>query len=439
MKLLHLTILAAGAAVLPFSHQAFSQEGSPVQAEAFKILDDAFTFYQSSPVQFTSRSEISQQMGARKNDMVITQRITLAKGAVSIIGTSPDFPAPSVYFSGATATVLFEKEESYVKKDGFKSFKEVYESADLGYNARMGANSLVGATPSTDFFDKLFAADSAGRRELISALKVDGEEVVSGTPGKRLLGTIKANPVGLPLENVSVPFKVVIATGDTPILLSYKPDNTALIESFTKNRPQLAGDLKVTMNCSYTDWKTGADVDTGNLEVPDVSSMKQYDNLGDLITAIQSGGGVADANELKGKPAPDFELETADGGKFKLSDEKGKNVVVLDFWATWCGPCVQAMPIIDKVTRAHAAKGVKLIAVNLRETEDDVKAFMKQHKLSPIVAMDRDGDTAEKYRVSGIPQTVVIDKQGNVSQIHVGLVPNLEEQLNSELEALVAE
>ena len=343
-----------------------------VQPDAIKLLEDAFAFYQSHPVQFTSKSEITQEIGARKNEMVISQRITAANGSIAVVGITPDAPSPTVHFEDETATVIFDQEKSYVQLSGLKSFNDAYHSPDLGFDAQMGENTLVGATPGTALFEKLIATDARGRRDLITSLKIDGEKVVSGTPGKRLVGTIKTNPVGLPIENASVPFELVIAAGNTPLLLSYQPDNTALIDAFAQSRPQL-GALKVTMNCSFTDWKTGADVDVSQLKLPDISGFKKYATFDDLLVAMRNGG-VGDPNELKGKPAPDFELATADGGTFKLSDEKGKNIIVLDFWATWCGPCIQAMPIIEKVTKAYAAKGVKLVAVNLRETEAEVAA-----------------------------------------------------------------
>lgn len=422
--------------LLPVFQQLRAQETAAVEADALKILNDAFAYYQSTPVQFTSKSEIIQEMGARRNEMVITQSITAAKGAVSVVGTSEKMPTPGVFFGDGVATVVFADEKSYVQVEGLESFKAAYESADLGYDAGSGANSLVGATPSTALFESLFVADAQGRGALLGSLKVDGEEVVAGTSGHRLSGVIKANPAGLPIEDASVPFTMVVAKGDAPILLSYTPDNSLLIAEFTKDKPQL-GELKVTMNCSFSDWKTGADVEVEQLKLPDVAGFEKYTKFGDLIAAMQGGGGQ-DAGTLKGKPAPDFELATADGGTFKLSAEKGKSVVILDFWATWCGPCVKAMPIIDKVAREYAAKGVKLVAVNLRETEAEVKAFMEQHKLAPMVVMDRDGGTAEQYLVTGIPQTVIIGKDGNVAQVHVGLIPGLEEQLKSELDALVA-
>src|SRR4029077_7944685 len=111
------------------------------------------------------------------------------------------------------------------------------------------------------------------------------------------------------------------------------------------------------------------------------------------------------ASALVGKPAPVFELELLGGSKFRLAEHKGK-VVVLDFWATWCGPCLQAMPQVDRVTQEFRDQDVRLIAVNLEETPKQITAMLERQKMNLTVALDREGRVAEKYKASAIPQTV---------------------------------
>jgi peroxiredoxin len=152
----------------------------------------------------------------------------------------------------------------------------------------------------------------------------------------------------------------------------------------------------------------------------------------------QNDGGASSGTEsaMVGKPAPDFQLELLDGKSFRLSEGKG-HVVVLDFWATWCGPCLQAMPQVDKVTKEFKDKGVQLVAVNLQESPREIKAMLERHKLDMTVALDRDGAVAEKYGANAIPQTVVIDRDGKVSRLYVGGGPHLGEQLSDALQKLL--
>lgn len=141
---------------------------------------------------------------------------------------------------------------------------------------------------------------------------------------------------------------------------------------------------------------------------------------------------------LVGQPAPDFRLKTLDGKDIQLSAMRGE-VVVLDFFATWCGPCVQAMPEVDALAEEFAQRGVKLVAVNMQEDAASVKGLMERLKLEPTVALDIDGATAEKYSVTAIPQTVVIDREGKVARLFVGGGPTFLAQLRESLEALTTE
>jgi thiol-disulfide isomerase/thioredoxin len=131
---------------------------------------------------------------------------------------------------------------------------------------------------------------------------------------------------------------------------------------------------------------------------------------------------------LVGKPAPDFQLDLLDGPKFRIAEARGR-VVVLDFWATWCGPCMQSMPQVEKVAAEFRDQGVRLVAVNLQESPGDITAVLQRQKLKVSVALDRDGAVAQKYNASAIPQTVVIDRAGNVARLFVGSGPRLGDQL----------
>jgi thiol-disulfide isomerase/thioredoxin len=147
-----------------------------------------------------------------------------------------------------------------------------------------------------------------------------------------------------------------------------------------------------------------------------------------------AGEGLESA--LVGKPAPEFQLDMLDGSKFNLADHRNK-VLILDFWASWCGPCLQVMPQVDKVAAEFADQGVKLVAVNLEETPDQVKGALERLQLHMPVALDRNGRVAEKYGATSIPQTVIVGPDGKVARLFVGASARFDEQLRTALRSVL--
>ncbi|QDU41682.1 Thiol-disulfide oxidoreductase ResA [Symmachiella dynata] len=140
---------------------------------------------------------------------------------------------------------------------------------------------------------------------------------------------------------------------------------------------------------------------------------------------------------LVGEMAPDFTLKLMQGGDFHLADQKGK-IIILDFWATWCGPCMQAMPQVDGVAREFEGQQVELITVNLEENPERISQTLERLKLSPTVALDQDGAVADKYSATSIPQTVIIDRDGKIVRLFIGGGPQFGEQLRKALQEVIS-
>jgi len=142
--------------------------------------------------------------------------------------------------------------------------------------------------------------------------------------------------------------------------------------------------------------------------------------------------GVSNDPDDSGKPAADFSLAVLDGKgrKVSLAAQKGK-VVVLDFWATWCGPCRRWMPIVAKLEKETAGKDVKFFAVNLREPPATVRKYVNEQKVKVPVLMDTDGNVSTAYGANSIPLTVVVGRDGKIVRTLLGVHP--EEDLRDAL------
>ncbi len=120
-----------------------------------------------------------------------------------------------------------------------------------------------------------------------------------------------------------------------------------------------------------------------------------------------------------GDQAPDFTLSDTGGNLVSLSDLKGKGVI-LNFWATWCGPCRQEMPLLQKAFEDHGDEGLVVVGVDVGEQAEPVQAFFKELGLTFPALLDADQEISRLYRVYGLPTTFFLDRQGVINYVLVG-------------------
>ena len=176
---------------------------------------------------------------------------------------------------------------------------------------------------------------------------------------------------------------------------------------------------KVLVTVDYATTELDADLKGVDFAWRPPEGARDVTSLADAGSADDEAAAEGAAAALVGKDAPDFKLKDLAGQEVKLADLKG-SVVLLDFWATWCGPCRTSMPHLDAIHKDLKDQGLKSYAVNLREGEAEVKKFVEKTSLGLPVLFDKDGKVAKSYGVRGIPQTVVIDKDGKVKKVVIG-------------------
>ncbi|MFZ4470588.1 MAG: TlpA family protein disulfide reductase, partial [Pirellula sp.] len=137
-----------------------------------------------------------------------------------------------------------------------------------------------------------------------------------------------------------------------------------------------------------------------------------------------------------GQGAPEFDLMKIDGTPFKLKENRGK-ILIVDFWATWCGPCIRSIPSLIEISKEYKEAGVELVLVNCEEPETRVRPFLERLKSIPTVVLDTDGAVSKQYNVAAIPQTVLIDRDGGIVEVLVGASDENEEILRKKIETLI--
>ena len=138
----------------------------------------------------------------------------------------------------------------------------------------------------------------------------------------------------------------------------------------------------------------------------------------------RGAGPVRVIGNLKmGQPAPDFTLTDLAGHPVSLSSYRGHSAVLMDFWATWCGPCRMAMPDLQDLADKFKGRPLEILSVNQGESADQVRRFIEHRKYTFHVVLDSDRAVSSEFGVEGIPTLVLVDKKGVVQWLQVGYSP----------------
>jgi len=136
--------------------------------------------------------------------------------------------------------------------------------------------------------------------------------------------------------------------------------------------------------------------------------------------------------------APDFTLETLDGGNLRLQERRGE-VVLVNFWASWCGPCRQEMPILDRLHQRYKEAGFSVLGVNVEGKRKPAEKVAKKSNVTFPVLIDAGQKVSENYELEAMPTTVVVDRNGKVRYIHRGYKSGDEARYIDIVKQLIAE
>lgn len=137
-------------------------------------------------------------------------------------------------------------------------------------------------------------------------------------------------------------------------------------------------------------------------------------------------------------PAPAFTLANRAGGEVSLADLKGQ-VVMINFWASWCGPCRQEFPALDAIYAKYKPMGFTLVAINVESEKADAEKFLAATPASFPILFDPDNKVSGSYGVSAMPTTVLVDRQGRVRWLHRAYKPGDEAKYIEQIRAALRE
>lgn len=149
------------------------------------------------------------------------------------------------------------------------------------------------------------------------------------------------------------------------------------------------------------------------------------------------GINLANSASVSG-PAPNFTLKSLSGKNLKLSEMTG-NVVLINFWASWCGPCRQEMPLLNALHNKYEPLGFTVLGVNVEEQVDSARGFISDYPVDFPVLLDNKNRVSKLYNVIAMPTTVVVDRDGNMRFLHKGYKPGDEKEYRKMVKKLIRE
>ncbi|TMH09817.1 MAG: TlpA family protein disulfide reductase [Betaproteobacteria bacterium] len=157
-----------------------------------------------------------------------------------------------------------------------------------------------------------------------------------------------------------------------------------------------------------------------------------------LAAALAMGATLESGAVAPATAAPDFTLRTMGGPNLRLQEQRGR-VVLINFWATWCGPCRQEMPHLNRLYEKYRASGFVLLGVNVDDDKRNAVDVAAKLGLKFPVLLDTDKKVSRLYELSTMPSTVLIDRDGRVRAIHRGYQSGVEDQYDKQIRDLLKE
>lgn len=240
-------------------------------------------------------------------------------------------------------------------------------------------------------------------------LQLDGKDTINGVEVYRLSATVKDELKGQ-MDPTGQMANMGVSLGGVRMAFGIE-------DGFPREYAMLDDGGNPIMSMAYSNLVLNPEIDASIFNYTPPEGAQVMDMTA-MIEQQMAGRGDSPGGQFAlGSPAPGFSGTSLGGESISLSDYKGK-VVLLDFWATWCGPCVHELPNVIDAYKAYHDKGFEIVAISLDEAREDLEAFLTEHpEMTWVQLFDGKGwesDIAMQYQVEAIPFTLLLDQEGNV-------------------------
>jgi len=316
--------------------------------------------------------------------------------------------SPTVICDGAFTTTYAPPNHQYLNRPAPKKLDELFTFGVEAGSSLRSALPIAQALTANKPYNVLVKGIEKG--------EYLGQETLRDTPCHHFK-----------LSQRAIDWEFWVSDGAKPIIHKIQPDLTRMLAQ-TRRTMGDAEKEQVVQSWELINWQENVDIPAGRFRFTVPAGAKAVDKF----TRVGAAG-----HPLVGTQAPDFKMDLLEGGQVDFLRLKGKKVIILDFWATWCKPCRNAMPIIDDVARQFQDRGVALYTVNASDPPEKIRQFMQEAQIKAAVALNKDHSVFRDYGVEGIPHTVIIGKDGIIRRVHVGLSKDLREKLFKDLAEIV--
>lgn len=378
------------------------------QPEVEAIMQRMADFYrQAESLTADIEQEMQMKMNGQEQTLLLERSVAVRRPNNLALYSTGDMPMLDIYQDEESLVMSFPPLSKYSQNAPLESFDQLHTYPMLSGPTIMNSMilSLIADNPYEALMDGVTAEQFAGREDL------DGASVNH-----------------LRFGQDEFDWDAWIKAEGDPLLLRVRVDMSKSLRHIAQGEN---ADSQMTMTETFHNWSINEPVDEDVFAFSPPPGFEKVDDLFDEMMPPD------ESSPLLGESAPPIELDLLDGGTFRLIEHAGKDIVMVDFWATWCGPCVQEIPLLVEIAEEYASKGVVLIAVNQREKPDTIREFLATEQLKMTVALDSRGEVGDAYQVQGLPTLALVDKEGVIQSVHVGYDPGIKKTLRREIDRLL--